>query len=89
MRAITFEFGQIKRDKERCFNCGLCVSQCIGDAFRGNLGAINFEGKKIPIHFRQSDRARAIRLAEKLKSQILDGSFRMTQMVDHLSLVFG
>jgi Fe-S-cluster-containing hydrogenase component 2 len=84
MRAITFESGQIKRDKERCFNCGLCTSQCIGDAFKGNLGYINFEGKRIPIRLRQSDRARAIRLAEKLKLLILDGSFRMTQMVDHL-----
>jgi putative methanogenesis marker 16 metalloprotein len=84
MRAITFESGQIKRDKERCFNCGLCTSQCIGDAFKGNLGYINFEGKGIPIRLRQSDRARAIKSAEKLKLLILDGSFRMTQMVDHL-----
>jgi len=84
MRAITFENGQIKRDKERCFNCGLCASQCIGDAFKGNLGAINFAGKKIPILLRQSDKARAIRLAEKLKLQIMGGSFRITQMVDHL-----
>jgi putative methanogenesis marker 16 metalloprotein len=84
MRAIIFESGQIKQDKERCFNCGLCTSQCIGDAFEGNLGSLDFEGKRIPIRLRQSDRGRAIRLAEKLKLQISNGSFRMTQMVDHL-----
>ena len=84
MRAITFEGGQISRDKERCFNCGMCTSQCIGGAFNGNLGAINFEGKKIPIMLRQSDRARAIKLAEELKLQILDGSFRITQMVERI-----
>ncbi len=82
MRAITFEKGRIKRDKERCFNCGLCTSQCIGGAFKGNLGAINFEGKSVPVLVRQSDRARAIRLAEALKLQILEGSFRITQMVE-------
>jgi putative methanogenesis marker 16 metalloprotein len=85
MRAITFGGGQISRDKERCFNCGLCTSQCIGGAFKGNLGAINFERKKIPIVLRQSDRSRAIKLAEKLKLQILEESFRITQMVERIS----
>ncbi len=84
MRAITNENGQIKRDKKRCFNCGLCASQCMGGAFRGDLGAIDFEGKRIPILLRQSDRARAIELAEALRLQILDGSFRITQMVEHI-----
>jgi len=84
MRAISFEGCQINRDKERCFNCGLCTSQCVGRAFKGNLGAINFEGKKIPIVLRQSDRARAIRLAEELKLNILNGSFKITQMVEHI-----
>lgn len=84
MRAITFETGQIRRDKEKCFNCGLCVSKCIGGAFKGNLGAISFCGQKIPILLRQSDRARAIRLAESLKQQIIEGSFRITQMVEHI-----
>ena len=84
MRAITFEGDRVKRIKERCFNCGLCVTQCVGGAFGGNLGAINFEGRRIPVILRQSDRARAIRLAEELKQQILDGSFRITQMVDRI-----
>ena len=84
MRAITFDGGRVKRSKERCFNCGLCIAQCVGGAFGGSLGTINFEGSRIPIILRQSDRARAIRLAEQLKQQILDGSFRMTQMVDRI-----
>lgn len=84
MSAVIFEGSRVERIKERCFNCGLCATQCVGGAFRGNLGAISFEGKKIPVVLRQSDRARAIRLAEMLKLQILDGSFRMTQMVERL-----
>lgn len=84
MSAVTFEGGRVERIKERCFNCGLCATQCVGGAFSGNLGAISFAGRKIPVVLRQSDRARAIRLAERLKLEILDGSFRMTQMVERL-----
>jgi Fe-S-cluster-containing hydrogenase component 2 len=84
MRAITFEGDQVRRDEDKCFNCGLCIGQCVGGAFGGSLGAIKFEGRRIPVVLRQSDRARAIKLAEELKQQILDGSFRMTQMVDHI-----
>jgi putative methanogenesis marker 16 metalloprotein len=84
MRAITVEGDQVMRDKGKCFNCGLCVSQCSGGAFQGNLGAINLAGKRIPIQLRQSDRARAVKLARRLKQQILDGSFRMTEMVERL-----
>jgi putative methanogenesis marker 16 metalloprotein len=83
-KAITFDTVRVKRDKKRCFNCGLCISLCTGGAFKGRLGTIDFDGSKIPIVLRQSDRSRAIKLAEKLKKQLLDGSFKMTQMVDHL-----
>jgi putative methanogenesis marker 16 metalloprotein len=84
MKAITVEGDQVMRDKGKCFNCGLCVSQCSGGAFRGKLGAINLAGNRIPIQLRQSDRARAVKLAKRLKQQILDGSFRMTEMVERL-----
>ena len=84
MRAITIVGDQVRRDKGKCFNCGLCVSQCTGGAFRGNLGAIRLGERMIPIQLRQSDRARAVKLAAELKQQILDGSFRMTEMVEHL-----
>jgi putative methanogenesis marker 16 metalloprotein len=84
MRAITIVGDRVERNKGKCFNCGLCVSQCTGGAFRGNLGAIRLGGRRIPIQLRQSDRARAVKLAAELKQQILDGSFRMTEMVEHL-----
>jgi Fe-S-cluster-containing hydrogenase component 2 len=84
MGAIAIVGDRVMRDKGKCFNCGLCVSQCSGGAFRGNLGAINLAGRMIPIHLRQSDRSRAVELAKKLKLQILNGSFRMTQMVERL-----
>jgi putative methanogenesis marker 16 metalloprotein len=84
MRAIAFEEGRVRRERKKCFNCGLCISQCPAKAFTGNLGAINFDGRKVTIMLRQSDRARAIKLAEKLKLQILDGSFKITQMVEHI-----
>ena len=84
MRAITIERDQVKRDKGKCFNCGLCVSQCSGAAFRGNLGSINLAGRSIPIQLRQSDRARAIELAKRLKMLILEGSFRITEMVERI-----
>lgn len=84
MRAITIVGDQVQRDKGKCFNCGLCVSQCSGGAFQGNLGAIRLGERMIPIQLRQSDRARAVKLAAELKQQILDGSFRITEMVEHL-----
>lgn len=84
MRAISIENGRVLRHKELCFNCGLCVSQCSGGAFQGRLGAIRLGERTIPIQLRQSDRSRAMKLAERLKEAILDGSFRMTQMVGRL-----
>jgi len=39
----------------------------------GNLGSINLAGRSIPIQLRQSDRARAIELAKRLKMLILEG----------------
>jgi len=84
MRAVTFEEGKVRRDMARCFNCGLCSTQCAGGAFRADLGAINLEGRKVPIILRQSDKARAIKLAGMLKRQILDGSFRITQKVEDI-----
>ncbi len=29
MRAITFEGNRVKRIKERCFNCGLCITSVL------------------------------------------------------------
>ncbi|MHA2288778.1 MAG: methanogenesis marker 16 metalloprotein [Promethearchaeota archaeon] len=61
-------------DRSRCFNCGNCTRLC-PEAFSLDLKSINFEGSDIPIVLRQSDRAGAILLAEKLKQMILSEDF--------------
>ncbi len=71
-------------DPALCVNCGTCVSVCPGNAFRGNLGAMSIEGKRVPITLRQSDRARALHLCEYLKSLIIDNKFRITGKTEDL-----
>jgi len=66
------------------------VSLCPGGAFRSRLGAIELKRQSgdhssIPVVLRQSDRLRAIRLAEDLKRRILNGSFRISQPVGRIS----
>jgi putative methanogenesis marker 16 metalloprotein len=65
-------------DRTRCFNCGNCVKLC-PDAFILDLKEINFEGRKVPISLRQSDRYGAIKLAEELKLMIIKGVFPIEQ----------
>jgi putative methanogenesis marker 16 metalloprotein len=72
-------------DDKRCFYCGICATLCKGGVFRSNLGAITLGNHKIPVVLRQSDRARALRLAEELKERILDGSFKLTQAVEKIA----
>lgn len=86
---ISCPMGAIKRpvriDRELCFNCGLCSVLC-PDVFRARLGSIRSpDGLHIPVTLRQSDRLRAIRLAEILKERILDGSFMLSPCVERLS----
>ncbi|NOQ48923.1 MAG: methanogenesis marker 16 metalloprotein, partial [Methanococcoides sp.] len=84
----SFEDGEVKLDRYTCFNCGLCSTLCVTDVYTANLGSINFElggeSTNVPIVLRQSDKKRALELSEKLKEQILDGSFRMTSMVERI-----
>ncbi|MCD4800184.1 MAG: methanogenesis marker 16 metalloprotein [Methanococcoides sp.] len=88
MASISFEDGEVKLDRYTCFNCGLCSTLCVTDVYTANLGSINFElggeSTNVPIVLRQSDKKRALELSEKLKEQILDGSFRMTSMVERI-----
>lgn len=65
-------------DASRCVNCGTCIRECPGEVFRGSLGALAVDNRKIPITCRQSDRARALRLCEHLKEQILGQEFSLT-----------
>ena len=82
------------RDESLCFHCGLCVSVCPNSVFSARLGEIKMQStsdggvagqgqtRAIPVALRQSDRRRALLLAEDLKRRILDGSFRMVPPVE-------
>ncbi|NMB77928.1 MAG: methanogenesis marker 16 metalloprotein [Methanomicrobiales archaeon] len=68
----------------RCVNCGTCVQTCAGNACTGTTGALMFDGRRVPIILRQSDRARALQLCEDLKNQILDGRFVLIEKTEDL-----
>lgn len=90
MQAISHESGRVERDEPLCFHCGLCVSLCPGGAFRARLGAVELlaasgDYKRIPVTLRQSDRLRAVKLAEDLKKRILDGSFKIEEPIGRIS----
>jgi putative methanogenesis marker 16 metalloprotein len=90
MGAVSREPGKAAaRDEALCFHCGICVSICKGRAFSSRLGSVRMKGhdgvvKSIPVVLRQSDRLRAIRLAEDLKRRIIEGSFRMAEPVERI-----
>ncbi len=86
MRAIESDVDGVRRSEALCFHCGLCATVCPSAVFSCRLGAIRLETnaggvKTIPVVLRQSDRLRAVRLAEELKRRILDGTFKMTEPV--------
>ena len=85
LQAVRFDGQKAKRDDQRCFQCGLCVSECPSGAFRCNLGSICLGATTIPVVLRQSDRFRALQLALNLKRRILDGSFRVSPPVERIS----
>ena len=90
MQAISHESGRVEKDETLCFHCGLCVSLCPGGAFRARLGAVELlaasgDYKRIPVTLRQSDRLRAVKLAEDLKKRILDGSFKIEEPIGRIS----
>jgi putative methanogenesis marker 16 metalloprotein len=90
MRAVHFDGRCAGRDSELCFHCGLCVTECSSGAFRCNMGLIRLKTADcvigtIPVVLRQSDKLRALKLAEDLKQKILDGSFKITQRVEHIN----
>lgn len=89
-RAIHFDGQAAKRDETMCFHCGLCAVDCPYGAFQCNLGSIRLktvEGTTIaiPVVLRQSDKLRALMLAEDLKNRILDGSFMISRPVERIS----
>ncbi|MCX6669832.1 MAG: methanogenesis marker 16 metalloprotein [Methanothrix sp.] len=89
LEAVHFDGRAASRDDERCFHCGLCTTECPSGAFRCYLGSLQLKTDDgainvIPVVLRQSDKLRALKLAEDLKKKILDGSFKMTQRVEHI-----
>lgn len=92
MRTVKSDGHGPSRDEALCFHCGLCATLCPSGAFRCRLGAIRLKSgeggacgvKTVPVVLRQSDRLRALMLAEELKSRIVDGSFRMAQPVERI-----
>ncbi len=73
---------------ELCFNCGLCISRCRGEAFSANLGSVKCTTggclRDIKVTLRQSDRARALIAAEELKEKLLTGRFRINEPVERI-----
>lgn len=90
MRAVKNEGGQVSRNEALCFHCGLCATVCPSAVFSCRLGAIPLKTvaggslRSIPVVLRQSDRLRALRLAEELKRRILDSSFKMAEPVERI-----
>jgi putative methanogenesis marker 16 metalloprotein len=92
MNAIYWNNGKLVLDRFLCFNCGLCSTLCPAGVFTARLGTIKANLKcceaesyrEVPIVLRQSDRKRALKMAEDLKEKVNDGSFRIGQMVDRL-----
>jgi putative methanogenesis marker 16 metalloprotein len=84
MGAVSLHKELKQRDVHKCFNCGACIAECLGGAFRCNLGSLRVLGREIPVKLRQSDRLRAQKLAIDLKERILEGSFKMTPRVDKI-----
>jgi ferredoxin len=84
MGAVSFDGIRAEHLGKRCFNCGLCASECPSGAFRCNLGSLFVRGKNVPVVLRQSDRLRALRMALDLKGRILDGSFRLAEPAERI-----
>ena len=89
--AIYFAKKGLVLDRHLCFNCGLCSTNCAGNVFEANLGSIKFdyedESLDVPIVVRQSDRKRALKIAEELKDRIAEGSFKVNGMIADISMI--
>ncbi len=89
MGAISKGENGAVHNPELCFNCGLCISRCKGEAFSAKLGTVSCAVggcfRDIKVTLRQSDRARAVKAAEELKAQVLSGKFRLREPVEKIS----
>jgi putative methanogenesis marker 16 metalloprotein len=83
MGAILWKDREI--DDKLCVRCGACAVNCPGGAFkgkggvyRGNMGEVYALNHVWPIIFRQSDRYRALLLADYLKELMETGEFLLS-----------
>ena len=73
------------RDETKCARCGACTVNCLGRAFKANLGKVKVDGVgEVPIYFRCGNRFKAVKLAEVLKQKILTGEFIIGSVDDIL-----
>ncbi|GAB4326532.1 MAG: methanogenesis marker 16 metalloprotein [Promethearchaeota archaeon] len=84
-RSFSFnDSGKPSWNKSLCVNCGSCVTFCPKGAFRCNLGSVKVRGRSVPVFCRQSDRACANELTERLKRMVLDGKFPVVPPLEPL-----
>jgi putative methanogenesis marker 16 metalloprotein len=69
-------------DRTRCFNCGTCIGLC--PAVSANMGTVEFNGMKIPVTERHSDRLGAMKISADLKKRIASGDFRLSEPVEKM-----
>ncbi len=83
--AISATAEGTRLDRSRCFNCGTCLTSCVGQCYSADMGRVHIEvdGREldVPVVGRQSNRQAALRTAEDLKRRVLDGSFIITGKV--------
>ena len=78
----TNAYGKDKTiDMDLCFGCGNCSMVCPRGIPSINMGTISIESegktRKIPVTCRQSDKKRALKIAQELKEAIIDGTFKL------------
>lgn len=73
-----------KIDRKKCFNCGTCVGLCPEGAITANMGSVNFNGMKIPITERHSDRLGAMKISLELKRKLLSGEFKISDKIERI-----
>ncbi|HPS91956.1 MAG TPA: methanogenesis marker 16 metalloprotein [Methanothrix sp.] len=89
MQAIESDAGKVSRSEALCFHCGMCATVCPSGVFSCRMGAIRLKtaagaARTVPVVLRQSDRLRAVRMAEELKEKIMSGSFRMKETIERI-----
>jgi putative methanogenesis marker 16 metalloprotein len=76
---------QCPSDAFRCFLGSIRLQTADCNANGRVNGNVNGSANCIPIVLRQSDKLRALKLAQDLKKRMLDGSFKMSQPVENIS----